>query len=88
MKKIREENKLDLSITPIGYRNSNDPNCEKIHEVLTENDGFLELTDKSPPDEIYELFGISKKAFKRALGSLYKQRKITIEKEGIRLIKE
>lgn len=85
VKKIREENKLDLSLVPIGYKNSNDPNCEKIHEALTENDGFLALTDKSPPDQIYRVFGISKKAFKRALGALYKQRKITIEAEGIRL---
>lgn len=86
VKKIREGNKLDLSLVPIGYKNSNDPNCEKIHEALTENDGFLALTDKSPPDQIYRVFGISKKAFKRALGALYKQRKISIESNGIRLV--
>lgn len=86
VKQIREENKIDLSLQPIGYRNSIDPNCELIHKSLVENKGYLALTDKSSTDEISAQFGISKKAFKKAIGALYKQRKITIEQAGIKLI--
>jgi hypothetical protein len=88
IKKIREENKIDVSLHPIGYQNFNDPNCELIFKKLTENKGFLEVTDQSSPDEIYAQFGISKKAFKKAIGALFKQRKITLEKTGIKLVNE
>ena len=84
VKKIREENKLDISLHPIGYKNAIDVNCELIHEALTNNDGFLPLTDKSDPKAIYDRLGISKKAFKKAIGGLYKERKITINQDGIR----
>jgi len=86
VKKIREENKLDISLQPIGYQNAKDVNCELIHQALTENDGFLPLTDKSTPDAISRQFGISKKAFKKAIGALYKERKITLESDGIKLV--
>ena len=86
VKHIREDNKLDITLQASGYRNVSDANCELIYEALQENNGFLEITDKSAPDEIYDMFGISKKAFKRAIGALYKQRKITIESNGIKLI--
>ena len=85
VKQIREENKIDISLQPIGYRNSIDPNCELIHKTLVENKGYLALTDKSSADEISARFGISKKAFKKAIGALYKQRKITIGDGGIKL---
>jgi len=87
VKKIREENKIDVSLQPIGYRNANDVNCELLYEALSNNQGFIPLTDKSPPAAIYDRFGISKKAFKKAVGGLYKERKLTIESDGIRLIK-
>ncbi len=86
IKKIREENKLDISIYPIGYNNSKDPNCEIIYKSLTNNNGFLNITDKSSPDIIYSKFGISKKAFKKAVGALYKEKKILIQDNGIKLI--
>jgi len=87
VKKIREENKLDISLQPIGYRNAKDVNCEMIYEALQSADnGFLPYTDKSTPEAISKKFGISKKAFKRAVGDLYKQRKIVIEAKGIRLV--
>jgi predicted RNA-binding protein (virulence factor B family) len=85
VKKIREENKLDISLQPIGFRNANQNNTEMIYSDLVNNDGFLAITDKSSPEEIYALFGISKKAFKKAVGALYKERKIVIEEEGIKL---
>jgi len=86
VKQIREDNKLDITLQPTGFKNVIDPNTELIYKILNENNGFLEITDKSAPDEIYELLGISKKAFKRAIGALYKQRKITIEPVGIKLL--
>ena len=86
VKLIREENKIDISLQPIGYRNAKDVYCELIHQMLTDNEGLLDLTDKSPPKEIYDRLGISKKAFKKALGALYKERKIVIEENGIRLL--
>lgn len=87
VKKIREGNKLDISITPIGYKNTIDPNCKVIYDALLENDGSIPVTDKSSPDEIYARFSMSKKAFKRAVGALYKQRKITIESDRIKVAK-
>lgn len=86
VKKIREDGKIDISLHPIGFRNFNDANSELIFKKLEENGGFLAVSDKSSPDEIYELFGISKKAFKKSLGTLYKQRKIEIQAEGIKLV--
>lgn len=88
VKNIREDNKLDISIQRIGYENFNDCNSELIFRKLVENEGFLPVTDKSSPEEIRRQFGISKKAFKKSIGALYKQRKITILPEGIKSIKE
>lgn len=87
IKKIREDNKIDVSLQPLGYRNFNDTNTLLIEEKLKENNGFLPVTDKSDPDKIYRLLGISKKAFKKSVGALYKQRKIDILPEGIKLVK-
>jgi len=86
VKNIREENKLDISLQPIGYTNYNDTNTQLLYNSLTEGGGFLAITDKSSPEEIHTQFGISKKAFKRALGALYKDRKIEIGPDGIKLI--
>lgn len=86
IKTIREDNKIDISLQPIGFENYKDDNVQKILDTLVENQGHISLNDKSSPGEIYALFGISKKAFKKAIGNLYKLRKITIEKDGIKLI--
>ena len=56
--------------------------------ALADNDGFLALGDKSPADAIKARLGVSKNAFKQAIGRLYKQRRIVIEEDGIRLIEE
>ncbi|MBN2173632.1 MAG: GntR family transcriptional regulator, partial [Bacteroidales bacterium] len=61
---------------------------EQIVEYLKANDGIMDITDKSSPDEIYSTFGISKKNFKKAIGGLYKQRIIIIDDESIRLVGE
>lgn len=86
VKQIRDDNKIDVSIQPVGFRNANDANSQLILKTLEENEGFLLVNDKSSPDEIYSLFGISKKAFKKSLGTLYKQRLVEINAEGIKLI--
>jgi hypothetical protein len=86
VKKIRNDNKIDISIQPIGYDNFNDTNVEVIRKALLKNNGYLKITDKSSPDEIYKHFSMSKKAFKKAVGSLYKLRRIEILQDGIKLI--
>jgi len=86
VKKIREANKLDIALQPMGYRNFNEGNTEVIYSVLQRNDGFLAVTDKSSPEQIYAQFGMSKKAFKKAIGALYKERRLSIEADGIRML--
>ncbi|NJX15543.1 CvfB family protein [Tamlana crocina] len=85
VKKIRPGNKLDITLEQVGYRNI-EPNAEKVLQELQDNGGYLDLTDKSSPEDIKEVLQMSKKNFKKAIGSLYKQRKIELEKDGIRLV--
>ena len=86
VKKIREDNKIDISLQAIGYNKFIDTNSDLIYRALLENEGFLAVTDKTSPDEIYLQFGMSKKAFKKTLGALFKQKKIKIQPNGIKLI--
>jgi len=86
VKEIREDGKIDILLEPLGYRQSIDPTSEIILTKLTEANGQLFFTDKSSPEDIKQTFGLSKKAFKRGIGNLYKQKKIAILKESIRLI--
>ncbi len=83
---IRDDNKLDITLQPSGYEKSIDANAGAVLQALKQNKGYLPVTDKSDPDVIYDRFGISKKAFKKAVGSLYKQRKITILANGIKMV--
>lgn len=85
IKAIRPENKIDVVAGRPGYNRVEDE-AEKILRLLNENNGYLPYHDKSDPDEIYNFFGISKKAFKMATGNLYKQQKITFTKSGIKLL--
>lgn len=84
IKKIREDEKIDLLLQKPGYAKVDDISM-KIVDVLKKHNGFLPVTDKSDPETIYELFGVSKKTYKKAIGSLYKFRLIEIEDKGIRL---
>lgn len=86
VKRIREDNKVDLSLQPIGFDNYKDANTKNIVMKLLDNNGFLKLNDKSTPEDIYFHFGISKKAFKKSIGGLYKERKIVFEDGGIKLL--
>lgn len=85
VKKIREDGKVDLSLEKQGYKKV-DPVAAEILEKLKANDGFLPLNDKSDPELIKTELGISKKTFKKAIGSLYKSKLILIENDGIRLV--
>lgn len=85
VKKIRPGNKLDISLGKVGYRNI-EPNAETILHELEESNGFLALTDKSHPDDIKNVLQMSKKNFKKAIGSLYKQHMIEIKEDGIHLL--
>lgn len=86
IKKIRTDGKIDLRLDKIGYEKIISF-VDRIIIELQKNKGFLPLTDKSSPEEIYKTFKISKKNFKAAIGALYKKRFIALEEDGIRLIK-
>jgi predicted RNA-binding protein (virulence factor B family) len=81
---VRPDGKIDLALDPAGYRRIG-PLTERIIEKLTASGGQLAFHDKSPPEEIRAAFGASKKAFKQALGALYREHRIVIEPHGIRL---
>jgi predicted RNA-binding protein (virulence factor B family) len=87
IKKMREDQKIDLTLHKPGYA-SVISFTDKILAKLNQNNGFLSITDKSSPELIYEFFGVSKKVFKKAIGSLYKERKILIQKDGIELVQK
>lgn len=85
IKKIRPDRRLDLILTQAKYGEKVDSTSQKILDILAERGGYIALTDKSDPQLIYDTFGVSKKVFKQAIGGLYKQRRIVLEPEGIRL---
>lgn len=86
IKQVRPDDKIDLSLEKPGFSKGRlDTLGERIIEQLEAGGGQLALTDKSPPDAIYATFGVSKKVFKQALGALYKQRRITLHEQYIKL---
>lgn len=87
IKNIREDGKIDVSLRPQGFRNVIDADVEKVLQKLKDSsEGFLLLTDKSSPDSIRFHMKMSKKAFKKAVGNLYKQKRITIKEDRIELL--
>jgi len=85
VKKIRPDGKVDIVLQPMGYR-SIEPNAAYILEELKAAGGFLPLNDASSPDLIRQELGMSKKLFKKSIGALYKEKKISLDSEGISLI--
>lgn len=85
IKKIREGNKIDLSLQVIGFKHILDLK-DSLMIDLQNNNGSILLGDKSSPEEIYNRLKISKKAFKKAIGSLYKERLITVSDDEIKLV--
>jgi uncharacterized protein len=85
VKKVTHDNKIDVVAGKMGY-NRVEGEAEKVLRLLKENNGYLPYHDKTDPEEIYLFFAMSKKTFKMTTGNLYRDRKISFEKEGIRLI--
>ncbi|MDD2761098.1 MAG: S1-like domain-containing RNA-binding protein [Methylomonas sp.] len=85
VKKVRPDRRLDVILSLEKYGVRVDGTAEKILSTLEKHGGYVALTDKSPPEVIYDTFAVSKKVFKQAIGGLYKQRRIVIEDNGIRL---
>jgi len=86
VKGVREDGRVDLSLQRVGKQGMDDAQTA-ILAALKASEGFLPLTDKSPPDDISKRLSMSKKAFKRGVGGLYKARRIVLEDDGIRLVK-
>lgn len=86
VQKVRPDGKIDLSLLKSGYVKVDDIS-KGILDMLAKSDGYIAISDKSPAEMVYDKFGISKKNFKKAIGALYKQKLIEIEKIGIRLVK-
>jgi predicted RNA-binding protein (virulence factor B family) len=84
IKNIREDGRIDLSLSRSGEGKVNDF-ADKLLAHIAENDGFSPLHDKSSPELIQRILGVSKKTFKATVGNLLKKDKITIEKSGLRL---
>ncbi|MEA3360777.1 MAG: S1-like domain-containing RNA-binding protein [Thermodesulfobacteriota bacterium] len=84
IKKIREDLKIDISLQQSGYQRVGDIS-QNILKTIKDRGGSIAVTDKSPPEDIYSLFGVSKKTFKKAIGALYKKRLITIDTNKIKL---
>lgn len=86
VKHIREDNKLDITLRPAGYDSFISEASEEVYRTIEKRGGKIAITDKSTPELIYSEFKMSKKAFKKAIGDLYKQRKITISPDGIKIV--
>lgn len=87
IRKIREDGKMDISLSPVGFLNKIGGDTDKIVGKLQAAGGFLPTTDKSPAEVIYSTYGISKKSYKQAVGRLYKQHVIELMPDGIRLVR-
>lgn len=91
IKKVRPDLKVDLTLddpAKSGHRAAEGIDDLILEKLETSPDGFLAINDKTPADQIYEMFAVSKKKYKIALGGLYRQRLITVEENGIRLVKK
>jgi len=84
IKTLRSDRLLNLALTAPGH-DKIDSVAQGILDKISHHGGFMAVTDKSPPEAIYKLFGVSKKVFKQAIGSLYRNRLIMIENSGLRI---
>lgn len=84
IKQVREDGKVDLTLQKPGMAKVEDFS-ETLLRYIKENGGKSSLNDKSPAEEIYDTFGVSKKTFKKAVGDLYKKRLIVLSEDGIAL---
>ena len=82
VKQIREDGKIDLVLQKLGFEKVDDFS-KTLLEYIREHDGYTPLNDKSPADDIYAAFGVSKKTFKKAVGDLYKKHLVVLQEDGI-----
>ncbi len=85
VKRVRDDNRVDVSLQQMGFENV-EPSAQRILEALQQQKGFLPLNDSSPPEAIHKALEMSKKTFKKAIGTLYKDRRIEIRDDGIALL--
>jgi len=85
IKQVREDGKIDLCLQKPGYEKVTDL-TDVILNYIKQQGGFMPITGKSSPEEIYALFGVSKKTYKQSIGALYKKRRITFENDGTKLV--
>lgn len=86
VKQVREDGKVDLMLQKPGFEKVDDF-AKTLLDYIKERGGKIYLNDKSPADEIYDTFGVSKKTFKKGVGDLYKKRLIALTENGIQLVK-
>ncbi|WP_297329323.1 S1-like domain-containing RNA-binding protein [uncultured Bacteroides sp.] len=86
VKQVREDGKIDLILQKTG-KDKVDDFSTTLLEHIRENGGKTSFNDKSPAEEIYDAFGVSKKTFKKAVGDLYKKHLILLQDDGIVLMK-
>lgn len=88
IKTIRDDGKIDVSLRPQGFRNVIEKDVDKVLDKLRESrEGYLLLTDKSSPESIKFQLQMSKKAFKKAVGNLYRSKLIVLKEDRIELVK-
>ena len=85
VKQVREDGKIDLMLQKAGPKKVDDFS-ETLLNHIRENGGRTALNDKSPAEDIYAIFGVSKKTFKKAVGDLYKKHLILLQEDGIKLV--
>lgn len=84
VKQVREDGKVDLILQKPGFEKVDDFS-KTLLEYIREHGGRINLNDKSPAEDIYDTFGVSKKTFKKGVGDLYKKRLISLHENGITL---
>lgn len=87
IKQVREDGKIDLILQKPGFEKVDDFSKTLYHYIIADHGGRIGLNDKSPAEEIYDVFGVSKKTFKKAVGDLYKKRLILLHEDGIELVR-
>jgi predicted RNA-binding protein (virulence factor B family) len=87
VKLIRPDKLVDISLQAVGFQNVLS-STDIILNYLNEHEGFLDLHDKSTPEEIEKRFNMSKATFKKSIGILYRQRKVILKDDGVHLVKE
>jgi len=85
IKNIRPDGRINLMIQPKG-EDLWDPLSKQVLDYIEAQGGSITLTDKSPPEEIYRIFNVSKSNYKKALGKLYKQKRILLDKDTLTLL--